>query len=187
MKRFLIALFMAATAFSANAKTISTQGLTAEQVAQLQKQAAEMSQNPANTAVLVREEAEAWADLGGKIGQAMVGAAKEVGMAANEFAQTGLGRVVVAIVVYKVIGQEVLGLFFGSLILLVGIPVFLRILFDKTFFADHVEYEAHPRLWGLWISRRVKVVRSGESDVGRVLVAAIGLIVTMFAGLAIAL
>jgi hypothetical protein len=187
MKRFIMALVLAATAFGAAANTIDTSRLTAEQVSQLQKQAADMSKDPANTAVLVRQEAEAWANLGGKIGQAMVGAAKEVGMAANEFAQTGLGKVVVGIVVYKVIGQEILGVILGVSVLLVGVTVFVRILFDKTFFADHVEYEAHPRLWGLWISRRVKVVRSSDTDVGRVLVALIGLVATMFLGLAVAL
>ena len=148
MKKFLIGAVLSMTAMFASAQTIDTSKLTKEQVAQLQAQAAEMQSTPGQTAVIVRQEAEAWADLGGKVGMAMVSAAKEVGMAANEFASTDLGAVVTAIVVYKIVGTEIMSLFGGFVILLVGIPLSLWMLMKKSTWAYDVEYEYQKYLGG---------------------------------------
>lgn len=107
-----------------------------------------MQSAPTQTAVLVRQEAEAWADLGGKVGMAMVSAAKEVGMAANEFASTELGTVVTAIVVYKIIGTELMSLFGGLVILLVGIPLSMWVLMKKSTWAYEIDYEYQKYLGG---------------------------------------
>ena len=47
---------------------------------------------------------------------ALIGAAREVGMAANEFASTDLGKVVTFVVVYKIIGESLVGVGFGLIV-----------------------------------------------------------------------
>ncbi|KAI9549461.1 hypothetical protein GHT06_001861 [Daphnia sinensis] len=91
MKKVLasLALLFATSAFSTTS-TVDVRNLTPEQVAQVQKQVSELSSTPVNVSASVRKEAEAWGELGANMGKAMVGAAKEVGVASNEFAQTGL-------------------------------------------------------------------------------------------------
>lgn len=72
-----------------------------------------MRKDPVNISEKVRDEVQAWTDLGQNIGRATVGAAKEVGMAANEFSQTPLGIVTTSIVVYKLTEARII---FGSLV-----------------------------------------------------------------------
>lgn len=188
MKKFLIGAVLSMTAMFASAQTIDTSKLTKEQVAQLQAQAAEMQSAPGQTAVIVRQEAEAWADLGGKVGMAMVSAAKEVGMAANEFASTDLGAVVTAIVVYKIVGTEIMSLFGGFVILLVGIPLSLWMLMKKSTWAYDVEYEYQKYLGGFWNRRVIKnMCITSDAAVSRWLFGLGGLAITLATGIAIAI
>jgi hypothetical protein len=109
--------------------------------------------------VRVREEAAQWADLGANVGRALIGAAKELGIAANEFSQTGLGKCVVALVVVKLLGGTLAHLAAAVLVMLLGSTFFWyvhrRILLLP-------KYNTVPVLWGLW-HRRV-VVSYGEND-----------------------
>lgn len=188
MKKFLIGVALSMAAAFASAQTIDTSKLTKEQVAQLQAQAAEMQSAPAQTAVLVRQEAEAWADLGGKVGMAMVSAAKEVGMAANEFASTELGTVVTAIVVYKIIGTELMSLFGGLVILLVGIPLSVWVLMKKSTWAYEIDYEYQKYLGGFWNRRVIKHMRmSDDGSTFRWIIGVGGLILTLIAGITTAI
>lgn len=188
MKKFLIGAVLSVAAVFASAQTIDTSRLTKEQVAQLQAQAAEMQSNPGQTAVIVRQEAEAWADLGGKVGMAMVSAAKEVGMAANEFASTELGTVVTAIVVYKIIGTEIMSLFGGFVILLVGVPVSLWVLMKKSTWAYEIDYEYQKYLGGFWNRRVIKhMSMSDEGSAFRWIIGVGGLVITLATGIATAI
>ena len=155
MKKILaiLALTLASTAFAQNQPVIDVSKLTPEQVAQINRQVTEMANQPTNVSANVRKEAEAWGELGANMGRAMVGAAKEVGVAANEFGQTPLGKVVVFLAVYKIVGQEILGVVIGSLILIVGYSVALWLLVTRRW--SEVKYEYSPVLWGLLNRKRV--------------------------------
>lgn len=138
------------------AQTINTNGLTQQQILELGLQAEKMkteATNPTNISATVRQEASAWAALGSNIGVAMVGAAKEIGVAANEFSQTSLGRVVTFVVVYKLIGNDMIGFVVGAFILLVAYSAGLYMWFGRPW--GNVEYDYKPRLFGLWNSRVV--------------------------------
>ncbi len=151
-------VFSIATSATAATKqsSVDVSSLTTEQIAQINQKVSEMKQDPKNISASVRKEAEAWGELGANMGKAMVGAAREVGVAANEFSSTSLGQIVVGIVTYKVVGQEILGVLFGPLTLLVGWS--LAIWFFTTQKFSQVKYEYEPILFGLFKRKRIKEI-----------------------------
>lgn len=191
MKKFIavLAIFIATGSFAfvnpASAATkqssVDVSNLTAEQVAQINQKVSEMKQDPKNISASVRQEAEAWGELGANMGKAMVGAAREVGVAANEFSNTSLGQIVVGIVTYKVVGREILGVLFGSLTLLVGWS--LAIWFFTTTKFSQVKYEYEPILFGLIKRQRVKEVEcNNDTAQMQVLLAGLTLVLSSVVG-----
>lgn len=164
-KLFLIVgLLVSSLAFAEVDRTLDVSKLTQEQRAALQlqiTQLAEKKSDPTTLAVTVREEASKWADLGKNVGTALVASAKEVGQGVNEFSQTPVGQVTTAIIVYKVVGRDVLKLIFGTLTLVIGTAVGVYIF--RNFGKTNYVYENIPRLNGLFISRKLKSV-SRDSD-----------------------
>lgn len=157
----LLAIFMFAFATVASATSIDTSKLSKAQIAELAAKAEEMgAASPANVSATVRKEAEAWSDLGANMGKAMVGAAKEVGVAANDFAITPLGRVTVAIVTYKVVGRDIIKFVVGSFILFAGWTFGIWILFTK--FWSTVKYEYEPVLWGMYKKARITSIQTSD-------------------------
>lgn len=184
MKKILaiLSLALASTAFAQNQPAIDVSKLTPEQIAQINRQVAEMANQPTNISANVRKEAEAWGELGTNMGRAMVGAAKEVGVAANEFSQTPLGKVVVFLAVYKIIGQEILGVVIGSLILVVGYSVALWLLFTRRW--SNVQYEYSPTLWGIYNRKRVISCKTdNEIAIAKIIGAGILTLLTTVVGL----
>lgn len=155
MKKLLATLVLCAStgAFAATQTTVDVSKLTPEQVQRINQQVSEMSNNPMNVSATVRKEAEAWGELGANMGKAMVSAAREVGVASNEFASTSLGKIVVAIVTYKIVGKDILGVMFGALTLVFGWSVALWLVLTRRF--ANVKYEYEPVLKGLFKRRRV--------------------------------
>jgi hypothetical protein len=184
MKKVLVslALLFATSAFSASSSSVDVSKLTPEQVAQVQKQVSELSSAPVNVSASVRKEAEAWGELGANMGKAMVGAAKEVGVASNEFAQTGLGKVVVGIVAYKVIGKDILKIVFGSLVLIVGYSIAFWLLWTKRW--SKVEFKYEPILWGVFKKKYVTSIDTTDEVVNaKVLSAGLLLLLSSVTGL----
>lgn len=141
-----------AISLSVNAQTINTENLSSQQINQLAEVAANMRKDPAKISEKVRDEVQAWTDLGQNIGRATVGAAKEVGMATNEFAQTPLGIITTSIVVYKLIGEDILSLIFGSLLILFGSTLGIyasRQGYNRT-------YEYKPIIFGMFNYKMIK-------------------------------
>lgn len=154
-------------------ETIDVRKLTPEQKAQLmsqtvdmQKQAVEtqIAQKPVNVSQTVRTEATAWGELGTNMGKAAVATAKEVGMAANEFVNTPLGKITMGIVIFKVMGAEVMSFVTGGFILVFFLSFAAYFILRK----DHksAKYENVPVLFGLF-TRRV-VIETGPEDEGMV-------------------
>lgn len=123
------------------------------------KLALERAEKPVE--VRVREEAEQWAVLGTNVGRAMIGAAKELGMAASEFSQTPLGTVVVAILVVKIIGGTVLHLTAGVLLAVLAVGFFWYV---HRRVLNRPVYEYRPVLWGLWNRAHLVKYVANEED-----------------------
>lgn len=128
MKKLLMSLVLAVASVSSFA-AISTDGLTEAQRKEIeqsvQKLKSENSGNSANTSANIRKEVSAWAEIGTNVGQAMVAAAKELGVAATSFAETPLGKITVAIVVFNLIGGSLAKIVIAFTCLVIGIGLFI--------------------------------------------------------------
>lgn len=163
MKKMILVLMllMPLTLF---AQSVDIKGLTKEQVAELNAQAAKMKSPEVQVqgiSAAVRNETAAWANLGANIGTAMVSAARELGIAANEFSQTGLGRIVTVVIVYKIVGKDILGVAVGSMILLIGFALGSWICITHRF--GEYTYAYQPAFWGLY-QRRVVTNHKIDGD-----------------------
>jgi len=160
MKKLLLIIASIACMGCATAQeSVDVSKLTAEQKATLQKTAEQMQGQPANISAVAREETEKWAELGGNMGKAAVGAAKELGIAANEFVGTPLGKVTMAVVIYKVIGKDVIGFFVGGGVLIFFCTVGVILLRTKHY--TNAVYEYRPTFFGMYNKR---VIVSGNID-----------------------
>jgi hypothetical protein len=164
-------------------RSLDVSKLTAEQKAQLLAHVSKLQENKStNMSETVRTEAEKWGELGANTGKAMVAAAKEVGVAANDFAETPLGKVVTVIVVYKMIGQDVINFVVGALTLVAGTLIAFYI-FRSRYFGDH-EIQREPAFFGLMTRKHiVKWRESSEATAGRVAIACAVLALTWIIGL----
>ena len=93
------------------------------------------------------------------MGKAAVGAAREIGVAANEFVGTPLGKITMGVVIYKVVGEEIISAVvgFGILVFFLGLSI---VLFRMKKYKN-VEYEYKPVFFGLY---NKQVVKSGYVD-----------------------
>ena len=181
----VLAMVMSFSAVANQAPSqVDVSKLTTEQAAQIQKQVQEMQQQPTNVSQTVRKETEAWGELGANMGKALIGAAKEVGVAANEFAGTSLGKITVAIVAYKIIGRDILKIASGIATLVVG--TWLAVLGHRRYAWDF-KYETKPVLWGVFNRHYVVECKAHDDTAGVMIVATMFLIVTWVTGLNIIL
>jgi hypothetical protein len=136
---------------------IDVSNLSPEQIQQVKSLRDTFQNKP--TAVQVREEAAEWAKIGANLGNAMVGAAKELGVAAADFARTPLGMIVIFILVLKLIGGPIIGIVLGLLLIYLGHRY-------NRYVQNHVlrspVYEIRPILWGL--CNRQYIVKFNESS-----------------------
>lgn len=132
-------------------QSLDVSGLTAAQVAELQQTIAAQKSTPINTAVAVREEVGAWGEMGAGMAKALVAAAKELGVAANDFSKTDLGKVIVAVVVFKLLGGAVMHILVGTAVAVVSLVVGWLLLNRYTF---KCTYEYKPVLCGLFLRKK---------------------------------
>ena len=178
MKKILFAIAISLAAITAFAQT-TTITLTKEQAAAL---AQAQPTTAANVSENVRQEASAWGELGANMGKAMVAAAKEIGVAANEFSETNLGKITVAIVVYKLIGESLIGFVVGFLLLVFFFGIALWFLITKSFY--DCEYEHMPFLWGMATRKVLKKFSAPERNHGEIAAARmIGAFIAIVIGL----
>lgn len=102
---------------------VSTQGLTERQAAELATRAAELrdaNKNPEIAGISPKRVGE-WVDLGTNIGKGLGGAAKELGIAVNDFATTPVGMFTIAIIGWKFMGSAMMHILGAFTILIVGL------------------------------------------------------------------
>lgn len=117
----------------------------------------------------VFNNAKQWTELGTNVGVAMVAAAKELGIAAAQFAETPLGKVTTAVIVYKIVGKDVASnlkdfarFVFSVIIFFVGVamlPAIYRMCAYKQ-----IKYEYYPVFWGMFQRRRVSEASIRSDD-----------------------
>jgi hypothetical protein len=191
MKKLLtltLALFVSLAAVAGTAQdatSVDVSKLTPAQKAEALKYVANLEATKADSANLsekAREEVGKWGELGVGMGRAAVAAAKEVGVAANEFVQTPLGKVTMAVVAYKVIGKDIIKFLVGGAILVTFIIVSLAFAFGVP--KGKYTYEYKPVLFGLYNKRYVTAyVPDSDFVGGYMLCAAISAIIAFVVGL----
>jgi hypothetical protein len=81
--------------------------LTEVQKAELALQVAKQVEAAETTTVTKPQEVKEWVNYGTEIGQALAGTARELGVVANEFIQTPAGQLTMAMIVWKVMGHDI--------------------------------------------------------------------------------
>jgi len=152
MKHFILSvilvLSLVSSAWCLGAETVSSAGfgdLTVEQQADVLKNIASMkaASVTAKTELSTAKQAEEWVDLGQKVGSALGGAARELGVAANDFVKTPVGKMAMFIIIWKFAGHSVVMVCAGFIILICGISVITYCMRRSN--PSIVEYEASGR------------------------------------------
>jgi hypothetical protein len=123
---------------------VSTSGLSEVQKAEIEMQAAKMREDNENSPQRALETAKEWSELGTGVGTALVSVSKELGMAADEFSQTSVGKITVAVIVWKVMGAEVVRKLSAILFLFVAIPLWMK-YFRKLAVVESIEYHENGK------------------------------------------
>lgn len=98
------------------------------------------------------KKVDEWISVGERIGKMMGGAAKEVGIAVNDFVNTPVGKMTMFLIVWKYMGAMAIHFFGGVLVMLVG-AVVMTALYRRLVAVD-ITYDAeaknifgnHPKL-----------------------------------------
>lgn len=174
MKKLIIAFIFGLMSQLSFAQ-IDTSGLTQKQINQLVIHASNMQKNNGgNVSADIRHEAQAWGELGTNMGVAIVSAAKEIGVAADQFSQTSLGKIVTFVVVYKIIGQSILGVFFGTFILIVGYSFGIWLISTRRW--SVLKYELVPVLFGLYTKKKAVSYREQYDGSWQILIGCVCII-----------
>ena len=128
------------------AQEFDTSGLTKEQVAKLQLNAEQMKSSKSV------DMAKEYVELGEMIGKALGSTAREMNVAVNDFAQTPVGKLSMVLIIWKVIGREGLHYLVGSLIMIIGLWMWVY-YFRRLCFIQSIEYGT-----GWWIFRAKKII-----------------------------
>lgn len=177
MKKFLLFVLsmLVFSVASADNSYISTQGLTEKQKAELAMKLAEMkettpAQAPATSAVQINDAAvdgvRKWGSVSTEVAKGLVvglaAAAKEANIAVNDFAVTPVGRITTAIIVWKMIGHDILRAIAGILLIFIVAPSMWHLY--RQIVIEISEYEYQPYLWGIWNRKVPKAQRYDKGD-----------------------
>lgn len=100
-------------------QVLDTRNLSPTQQAELQTKYAELVEQ--GNSVENLEKVREWAELGQSVGVALVATAKELGIAVDDFSQTGIGKVTIAVIVWKIMGKEVVRTVISVIYLIIGV------------------------------------------------------------------
>lgn len=75
------------------------------------------------------ESVDKWVDVGAKIGKMLGGTARELGIAANEFATSPVGVIAMGLIVWNYAGEQLYDFIVGSLWFIVMLPLWLILFF----------------------------------------------------------
>ena len=156
----ILMLVLALVAFSVPvyAEKLEVYGLTEEQAAKLRLDAAQMK-NKTDPGKVSDRMAE-YAEIGQKYGVALAATAKELGIAADEILNTTVGKIALILIVWKVMGEDLIGLLVGVPYLIIGFLawgyMFRRLCVIVSVTREPVE--------GRWLRKKTVTYHSANSD-----------------------
>jgi hypothetical protein len=104
----------------------------------------------------VTDAASKWVEIGHAVGTTLVSTARDLGVTANEFATTPVGKIIVAIVIWKYLAADITHIGMSAVFLVIGLSLglnFLRRASVKKVTAE--EWSATPVLWGLFTRKKL--------------------------------
>lgn len=110
------------------------------------------------------ENASRFSEAAKGVAQAVGIAAKELGIAANDFLDSPAGYVLAAVLLFNYGGSLIAGILFGLPITFLAL--FLLYKFYRNYRAAECEYQYIPVLWGMFHRRRIVKYRMNEFDEG---------------------
>lgn len=127
-----------------NTARIDTSHLTEQQIADLQKQAADLrAGSEASSSKETLDNIKEYVEVGKGIGVGIGEAAKQLNVAVNDFARTPVGIVTISLIVFKVAGGKIIGVTFGLIWFAVmglgWIVFFNRLCFPKEVVINYQE------------------------------------------------
>lgn len=115
MKRMFVGLILMLVSAVAIAQmgtnTVSHAGwdkLPETEKAKILKHITDVAATPAAKAATTAENVDKWVDTGERIGRMFQGAAKEIGVAVNDFVKTPVGMMTMGVIVWKYMGRDLL-------------------------------------------------------------------------------
>ena len=154
MKKLLpiLTLLISTSAFAdLNTDTIRSAGwdkLTEKQKADLIQQVTTQAATPVTVlgnSLDKAKEIDEWVQVGSHIGLGLVGAAKELGIAVNDFVKTPVGILTTVIIVWQFIGGPMIHTLGSIIILVVGLS-FTRWYANKTV-RNTIDYDSSKTDW----------------------------------------
>lgn len=136
MKKIILAIFimlMSVTAIAAvNSDTMVVNGwgkLSQEQQQQILNQISKSASesDASNFVGITPKQLDSYVNLGERFGKMLGGAAKEVGIAANEFVNTPVGKWTLFLIIWKVMGGMLIHLFGGIFIFIMSTSILIWI------------------------------------------------------------
>lgn len=120
-----------------------------------------------------------WLNIGERIGKMIGGAAKEVGVAVNDFVKTPVGMVAMALIVWHYMGDVVVHVFGGLMVLSVGCGFLLYFVRKQTQIVT--EYDTEKKdIFGRSVLKQVhKSAMSDDNVVGYLVCLAILLVASL--------
>lgn len=156
MKNLLIFFVFIVMSILSYGGTFSQDGLTEDQILRMQRYAAELKmQAPEEKA----KELSQWISIGEQIGKSLAGCAKELGVEVNNFVQTPVGKLSACIIVWKLLGRDVMHFGFGFFFLIMSLSIWLY-LFRKLCIVKTITFGEAKYFWGL----RSKKIEHYEPD-----------------------
>lgn len=153
MKKFIaiVALMFSFNAVAAlTTDSVSNAGfsrLSETEKAEIIKQIADKASDKTSVTAPSEEKVEKWVKIGSQVGQGLAGAAKELGVAVNDFAKTPVGQLTMMLIVWHMVGGVIVHIFGGILIMVVGLW-FIYFMFKRAY-PDKVTYsKEHKNIFG---------------------------------------
>jgi hypothetical protein len=179
MKKLLLALALMVSVTAHAAIDVNTRGLTESQKADLVRMADTMrAQQPTTTIEKSEDLADTvgkWANVGEQFGKMIGGAAKEVGIAVNEFIKTPVGIMTAGLIIFNYIGGPIIHVTLGLLLFTVGMSLVTWFIFKCTKMT--VEYDTSKT--NLFGNHPVKSKTRSELDEGHTIVVCFGYLITL--------
>lgn len=121
------------------------------------------------------EEANNWADASKSFASAIAVAAKELGIAVNDFLDSPAGWILAGLLIFNYAGETIVGILIGAPFMFLAFFVWYKITISVM--RDDIKYEYIPYLWGAFKIKRLVSYTThwGENAIFTSVVAFIGI------------